>query len=114
VETIGQIEVDELYVGVNTDGAQFIIPVQAKGRRDQIGVVQALQDLACCAQKFPNLVARAVAAQFRADNVIAMLELAEKKDDVFVVNERHYVLLPNDQISSEDLALYRRRITRAP
>ncbi|MCI0523886.1 MAG: endonuclease, partial [Acidobacteria bacterium] len=31
ISNYGQIEIDELYVGVDARGAQFIIPVQAKG-----------------------------------------------------------------------------------
>jgi len=34
-----QIEIDELYVGVNRNGAQFIIPVQAKGGNDQLATI---------------------------------------------------------------------------
>ncbi len=41
VKGVGQIEIDELYVGVNRAGAQFIIPVQAKGGTDQLGTIQA-------------------------------------------------------------------------
>src|SRR5580692_5022007 len=36
VSGIGQIEVDEIYVGVNRNGHQFVIPVQAKGGTDQL------------------------------------------------------------------------------
>ena len=41
VEGIGQIEVDELYIGVNTKGIHFVIPVQAKGRTDRLGIIQS-------------------------------------------------------------------------
>ncbi len=37
---IGQVETDELYVGVDTMGCQSVIPVQAKGRRDALNIVQ--------------------------------------------------------------------------
>jgi hypothetical protein len=43
VEEIGQIEIDEIYVGVDRYGRQFVIPVQAKGGNDQHGVVQTQQ-----------------------------------------------------------------------
>lgn len=33
VKNMGQIEVDELYLGVDKQGAQYVIPVQAKGAR---------------------------------------------------------------------------------
>lgn len=109
VAGIGQVEVDELYVGVDRNGGQYIIPVQAKGGRDQIGVVQTEQDLAMCAAKFPKLVARPVAAQFMVDDVIALFELTLQGDDVAIVDEKHYKLVPRDQISDTDLASYRQR-----
>ena len=108
VAGIGQIEVDEIYVGVNRQGTQFVIPVQAKGGRDQIGAVQARQDIACCAEKLPALVCRAVAAQFIDKDTIVLFELAEQDDEIRVVDERHYRLVPADKITSADIALYRK------
>lgn len=51
LKSVGQIEIDELYVGVNRTGQQFVVPVQAKSGRDQLGPSQTEQDIACCAQK---------------------------------------------------------------
>lgn len=45
VQGIGQIEIDELYVGLDRHGCHYVIPVQAKGGRDQIGIVQTTQDV---------------------------------------------------------------------
>ncbi len=109
VEGIGQIEIDELYVGVNRHGSQFVIPVQAKGGTDQIGVVQTAQDMAYCRDRFPNLVCRAIAAQFMADARIAMFERTIEDDEVRVVSEQHYKLVPASDISPEDLKKYRGR-----
>jgi hypothetical protein len=107
VTGIGQIEIDEIYVGINQSGAHFIIPVQAKTGRDQIGIVQTKQDLAYCAEKYPDLIARAVSAQFLQDDVIAMFELVVVNQEVKAISERHFQLVPSDQISDEDLAIYR-------
>lgn len=60
VKDIGQIEIDEIYVGVNRNGTHFVIPVQAKGGDDQLGVVQTKQDIACCTAKFPELICRPI------------------------------------------------------
>jgi len=79
VKGIGQIEIDEVYVALDRQGVQYVIPVQAKGGRDQLAVVQTNQDLACCAEKFPSLVCRSVSAQFidteDKKKKIAMFEL---------------------------------------
>ena len=108
VKGIGQIEIDEIYVGVNKNGQQFVIPVQAKGGSDQLAVIQTQQDLACCAEKFPALTCRAISAQFMNDeaNTIAIFELTLEKDEVKVVEERHYCLVPADSITAADLRSY--------
>ena len=56
VETVGQIETDEIYMGIDRRGAHFAFPIQAKGAKDMINIVQIEQDLAMCSEKFPNLV----------------------------------------------------------
>ncbi len=110
VKGLGQIEIDEVYVGIDKHGCQYIIPVQAKGGGDQLSTVQAKQDIACCAEKFPELVCRAISAQFMDDSRIAIFELC--LDDggmVRPVEERHYRLVPAEQIDAADRQSYRRR-----
>ena len=108
VAGIGQIEIDEVYVGIDRHGVQFVIPVQAKGGRDQLSVVQTKQDIGCCAEKFPNLVCRTVSAQFMDDKRMAMFELSLQDDRVYVVDEKHYLLVSADNIGAEELRSYRR------
>ena len=107
VQSIGQIEIDEIYVGVDKRGRQYIVPVQAKGGNDQLSVVQTEQDLKCCEEKYPNLVARALSAQFMDEDLIALFELAVEDGQVKVVEERHYRLVPAGEIEVEDLMRYR-------
>lgn len=92
-----QIEIDELYVGVDVDGLHYVVPVQAKGGSDQIGVVQARQDLVFCAEKFPDLGCRPVAAQFMGGDVIALFELTIQDGVLRVKNEKHYRLVNVEQ-----------------
>ncbi len=112
VSNVGQIEIDEIYVGLDKFGRQFVIPVQAKGGSDKHGVVQTQQDIACCTQKFPTLICRAVSAQFMADDKIALFELTIENAEVKVVDERHYQLVVATDISASDLAEYRKRNSR--
>ena len=110
VSGIGQIETDEIYVGVDRSGVHFVLPVQAKGKSDQIGVVQIEQDLALCAGKFPELVARPIAAQFMDDTTIALFEFGDDPEDgVVKLAERHYRLVPEQELTGEELRLYRHR-----
>lgn len=39
VDTIGQIEIDEIYLGINKRGAHFVLPCQAKSPGDSFGIV---------------------------------------------------------------------------
>lgn len=106
VKGFGQIEIDEVYVGVNRNGQQFVIPVQAKAGSDRLGAAQTVQDMAWCAQRFPCLSCRPVSAQFMSDDIIALFELTSVKDEIRVVEEKHYRLVPSDAITEEDLNLY--------
>jgi hypothetical protein len=109
VKGIGQIEIDEVYVGVDRNGAHYVIPVQAKGGNDQLSVVQARQDMACCREKFPALICRSISTQFMDDSRIAMFELTVEDDRVLIVDEKHYKLAPADSISTDELIAYRQR-----
>lgn len=107
VAGIGQIETDEIYVGVDKAGRQFIIPVQAKGGTDKIGISQIEQDMALCEEKYPDLICRAIACQFITREVVAMFEFATEDERIVKVNERHYKIVDAATISSEDLQNYR-------
>lgn len=106
VKDVGQIEIDEIYVGINRHGRQYVVPVQAKGGSDKHGVVQTQQDIVCCAQKFPGLTCRAVSAQFMSENRIAMFELTVQNGDIKVVDEKHYQLVAARAITADDLRMY--------
>lgn len=109
VRDVGQIEVDELYVGVDKRGAQYVVPVQAKGGRDKISVIQTKQDLGFCAERYPDLIARAVSAQFMDDDRVAMFELEIGDDgEIEVLEQRHYRLVTADAIGPADLKKYRK------
>ncbi|WP_201864466.1 endonuclease [Microvirga soli] len=107
VRGIGQIEIDELYVGMDKHGCHYAIPVQAKGGTDQISVVQTKQDIAWCAQRFPGMRVRAISAQFMTDDRVAMFELTVQDDAVKVVEERHYKLLPATELDQSAIRTYR-------
>lgn len=109
VRDMGQVETDEVYVGIDKRGVQFVIPVQAKGMREKLGIIQIEQDFALCKERFSNLVCIPVAAQFMPDDVIALFSFEEAKNGIAVTAEKHYRLVPADAVSSEELLAYRRR-----
>jgi hypothetical protein len=107
VKNVGQIEIDEIYVGVDQAGCHYVIPVQAKGGNDQLSVVQTKQDILCCTEKYPKLITRAISTQFMEDDLIAIFELTVQEEQVKLVSEKHYRLVSGSEITSEDLSLYR-------
>jgi hypothetical protein len=106
-----QIEIDELYVGVNTNGVQLVVPVQAKRGAEHLASVQARQDLMLCSEKWPNATCRAVSAAFppseQSQDTIVLFELALEGDEVIRLREKQYQLVERTKISPEDLMLYK-------
>lgn len=109
VEGIGQVETDEIYVGIDRRGAQYVIPVQAKSERDQIGRVQIEQDVSLCSERWNALICRPVAAQMMDNDTISLFEFELQGNDVKIISEKHYQLVEAEQITTEDLQSYRRR-----
>ncbi|HZM03290.1 MAG TPA: hypothetical protein VFC44_09715 [Candidatus Saccharimonadales bacterium] len=109
VPDMGQVETDEIYVGLDKKGIHYVFPVQAKGGRDKLSIVQIEQDFALCARKFPTLICRPIAAQFLPDGVIALFEFESGAAGVGIASEKHYKLVPPEQVSENDLAAYRHR-----
>jgi len=68
-----------------------------------------MQDVACCESKFPDLICRPISAQFLSDQVIALFELTVENGNALIVEERHYRLVPGDQIDSNAKRLYAQR-----
>ena len=105
-------------MGVDLNGVQYIVPVQAKGADESVGAVQAIQDIYCCREKFPNLVCRAIAAKTveveKAPDgsdihTIAMMELAiANKYDVWIPRQERYQLVPASMITADELEAYRK------
>lgn len=112
LDSIGQLEVDELYVAVGSRGTHYVIPVQAKRGSDKVGPVQTFQDLALCRERFPELIPRAIAVYKMADETVALMEIdivggGKEWFDVKIVDERHYKLVNRSELTEEDLAKYR-------
>lgn len=110
VENVGQIEIDEIYLGVSKKGAHYVIPCQAKSPGDRFGIVQVMQDIEFCRQRYPNALCKPMALQFLSENDVAILELAvEDNGKIFtlsVVDERHYQLSGKDGISEQEITAY--------
>jgi hypothetical protein len=111
IREIGQVETDEIYIGVDKRGVHYVLPVQAKGQKDKVGVVQIEQDLLVCASKFPRLVCRPISAQSLGENLIALFELENTEDGIRVTSEKHYMLVNPKNLTDEELSEYQKRLT---
>lgn len=113
VADVGQIEVDEIYLGINKRGAHYVIPCQAKSPGDRFGIVQVMQDVLLCREKYPNAICRPIALQFQGPNEVAMLELSiTHEGDLLrlnVVDEKHYRLSMRTEITQEQIRILKDR-----
>ena len=107
---MGQIETDEVYVGIDRVGRHHVLPVQAKGRRDSLNIVQIEQDYAMCEFRFPLLIAKPIGTQFVDDRTVAMFEFERSDGVVKVASERHYRLVDLEELTEEDIISYRQRL----
>ena len=108
IPKIGQVETDEIYMAIDKNGVHYVVTVQAKGGNDQIGIVQIEQDLEICRHKFKDLDAKPIAAQFIEKDLICLFEFAKYEGEIKIVQEKHYRLVPAEELSLDDLISYKR------
>jgi len=111
IESIGQIEIDEIYVGISKNGAHYIMPCQAKSPNEKFGFAQVYQDLALCQQKYPHAICKPIGLQFKNENVVAVIQIKieEEPDETFqmtVSEEKHYRLVSANSVHGTDLTGY--------
>ena len=105
VDGIGQIETDEVYVGISESGAQHVFPVEAKGESEKIGAVQIEQDFKMADEKFPHLLCTPIAAQSLDENTVCLIAftITSDNDDVRIKAEKHYKLVSPSEITPDEL-----------
>lgn len=116
IPDMGQVETDEIYVGVDQRGVHYLIPVQAKAGSDKISIVQIIQDLALSSSKdkWKHLICRPVAAQFMRDGGIALFLFTPTTDNqvgVAVALEKHYRVVPPNDMNPQDIVNYTQTLT---
>ena len=97
-------------MGVDKKGAHYAFPIQAKGGKDKLSIVQIEQDFAVCATKVPLLVCRPVAAQFMEGGVVALFEFESGENGATIASEKHYQLVAPKEVTDADLQNYRERL----
>lgn len=113
VSDVGQVEVDEIYVGINKRGTHFVLPCQAKSPGDKFGIVQVMQDIQLCTERYAMAICRPIALQFASTDRVSLLELAvREQDDVLMLNivdEKQYELVPRTDISDQEQTVLKER-----
>lgn len=109
---IGQVETDEIYLGVDKNGVHYVFPVQAKGGADRIGTVQIEQDFELCKQKFPQAIGRPIAVQFAEKETIVLFEFIMTQDGIRIASEKHYRLVRPNDLSEKEIKEYQRYLVK--
>lgn len=88
---MGQVEIDDLYIGIDSDGCGFVLPVEAKGEssKDQLGVVQITQMVKFARQAFPGLPVRPIGVKIMPDGSFLFLEFNDSEDSNLVATKRY-------------------------
>lgn len=93
----GQVEVDDLYVGVDTDGNEYIIPIEAKGpdARDMIGWVQISSLVKYARQYFSGITCCPIAVKPIDANKIYLIEFEDNPnfEEISIKNIKLYSLV---------------------
>jgi len=97
----GQIEVDDLYVGVDEEGKQYILPTEAKSpdERDKLGWFQVANLVKFARQRFPNLKCRPIAAKPMRRNIVCLMEFEDDTnyERISIKNIKLYKLVREEQ-----------------
>jgi hypothetical protein len=96
----GQCEIDDLYVGLDIDGRQFVIPVEAKSSNDHVSKTQVVQMIDFARDRYPKLIMRPVGVQEMKDGSLVLLEFtpADHPDEIKIRQMRRYSLVPMSEV----------------
>lgn len=111
VAGIGQIDTDEIYIGIDKKGSHYVMPLQARTEKEELSPAQVDQAIALCASKFPTLICRPIGAQFTGNDRIALFEFEQSPEGVSIVSEKHYQLAPPSDFTPELLEQYKKRLS---
>ena len=94
-----QREIDDLYVGIDVDGKQYVIPVEAKSRKDRISKTQIAQMVEFAGKRYPRLIIRPIGIKEITDKdiVIILFTPGKSPDDIKIKEMRRYKLVPMSQ-----------------
>lgn len=94
-----QVEIDDLYLGVDKDGKQYVTPVEGKTAGESLGVIQVVSLNTFAKEKYPDLTLRPIAVKEWHDGTLFFAEFNNTldSDEISVVEFRRYRLVREDQ-----------------
>jgi hypothetical protein len=99
----GQCEIDDLYVGLDIDGKQFVMPVEAKCSNDRLSKTQIVQNIDFARDRYPKLIMRPIGVQEMKDHSLVLIEFtpANHPDEIKIKGMRRYKLVPMSEVPLE-------------
>ena len=101
----GQVEIDELYVGLSSGGKQFVVPIEGKSAKGRVSKVQILQAIQFSQARYPKLILRPVGIQEMQDGSIVLIEFTpgSHPDEIKILEMRRYGLVPMSDVPLDEL-----------
>lgn len=102
----GQVEIDDLYVGLNSGGKQYVVPIEAKSAKDHLSKTQIQQAIDFALERYAKLILRPVGIQEMEDESLVLVEFTSKgshPDQIKIVEMRRYKLVPMSEVPLGEL-----------
>lgn len=80
VRGLGQVEIDDLYLGVDEDGAWAALPIESKVGGERLGVVQVRALALFARQQFPGMKVRPLGIKTLNDGTLLFIEFSDRTD----------------------------------
>lgn len=100
IKNKGQCEIDDLYVGLNISGKQFVVPVEAKSAGDRLSKTQIVQMVDFARERYRQLILRPVGVQEMKDGSLVLVEFtpADHPDEIKIKEMRRYKLVSMSEV----------------
>src|SRR5208337_1960508 len=76
IKNKGQCEIDDLYVGLDTNGKQYVLPIEAKCSREHLSKTQIAQMIDFARERYQRLKIRPIGVQEMQDGDITLVEFS--------------------------------------
>lgn len=86
---LGQVEIDDLYLGVNEDGEWSVMPIEAKVGNELLGVVQIRALTLFARSRFPKLRIRPLGIKSLSDGSLLFVEFNDQTEFDAVAPRRY-------------------------